>query len=250
MVDTKHLEGKVALITGASAGIGRETARTLAADGADIALAARRAERLESIAGEIEAEHDVSAVPIPTDVTDPDAVTGMVETVVERFEELDIAVANASIGENTEYTFDELPVEQFQAVVDVNINGMFYTSRSVIPLLWETDGLLVFVGSFADKFPRSNAPVYAASKWWTRGFARSIAGQLGDDVGVSIVNPSEVRTEFGAAYRDQTNEEKYPPGEVTEPETVAEAIAFAARQEPPDAVTELDLFRRDKLEIF
>lgn len=64
------------------------------------------------------------------------------------------------------------------------------------------------------------------------------------------MNPSEVRTEFGMEYRDQTNEEKYPPGEVTEPETVAEAIAFAARQEPPDAVTELDLFRRDKFVLY
>jgi len=66
-------------------------------------------------------------------------------------------------------------------------------------------------------------------------------------VGVSIVNPSEVRTEFGREFRQETNEERLKSGEVTEPETIADAIAFAARQEPPDAVTELNLFRRDKL---
>lgn len=158
MVDTKPLEGKVALVTGASAGIGRETARVLAADGADVALAARRVERLESIAETIEDDHDVAAVPIPTDVSDLDAVTDMVDAVVERFDRLDIAVANASIGANTDYTFDELPVEQFQAVVDVNVYGMFYTSRSVVPHLRETDGLLVFVGSFAGKFPVRTPP--------------------------------------------------------------------------------------------
>lgn len=249
MPEDQPLAGDTALITGASAGIGRETARVLAAEGANVALIARREERLESIATDIEDEYDVSAVPIPTDVTEPTAVTAMVEATIEHFGALDIAVANASIGANTDYTFDELPEEQFQSVVDVNINGMYYTARSVTPHLRDSDGILIFVGSFASKYARPRAPVYAASKWWTRGFAQSIAGQLGaDDVGVSIVNPSEVRTEFGKEYRDQTNEEKYAPGDVTEPEEVASAIAFAARQEPPNTVTELDLYRRDKFE--
>jgi len=79
------------------------------------------------------------------------------------------------------------------------------------------------------------------------GFAKSLAGQVGtDDIAVSIVNPSEVRTEFGKEFREQTSEERYERDEVTGPRAVADAIAFAARQETPNTVSELDLYRRDK----
>jgi short-subunit dehydrogenase len=87
--------------------------------------------------------------------------------------------------------------------------------------------------------------VYAATKWWLRGFAHSVAAQVGDaGVGVSVVNPSEVRTEFGSEEGDPF-EERFDAGEVTEPEEVADAIVFAARQDR-STVQELDLYRRDK----
>jgi NADP-dependent 3-hydroxy acid dehydrogenase YdfG len=65
-----------------------------------------------------------------------------------------------------------------------------------------------------------------------------------------VINPSEVRTEFGKEYRDQVSEDRYEPNEVTEPDAVGDAIAFAAHQEPPNVVSELDLYRRDKLSRF
>lgn len=95
--------------------------------------------------------------------------------------------------------------------------------------------------------------MYAASKWWTRGFALSLAGQVGrEGVGVSVINPTAVRTEFAKEYRapEEIAKQKFDPGEVTEPDEVAEAIAFASIQEPPNAVTELDLYRRDKFSGF
>jgi NADP-dependent 3-hydroxy acid dehydrogenase YdfG len=126
---------------------------------------------------------------------------------------------------------------------------MFFTARAALPHLRASSGILVFVGSFAGQYPRPGSPVYAATKWWTRGFALSLAGQVGDeDVGVTVVNPSEVRTSFGEEFGDEDAafERRFDPGEVTEPDDVAEAIAFAATRDPPNAVTELDLFRRDK----
>jgi NADP-dependent 3-hydroxy acid dehydrogenase YdfG len=242
------LDGAAALVTGASAGIGRETARALAGDGADVALAARRVERLHEIADAIAAEHGVETLVAPTDVTDETAVEATVDAASEAFDGLDVVVNNAGTGTARGVAVEDLPTEQYRTVMDVNTDGMFFVARAAIPHLRASAGTLVFVGSFAGHYPRPGGPVYAATKWWTRGFALSLAGQVGDDVAVTVVNPSEVRTEFGKEFRDETelSRERYEPDEVTEPETVADAVAYAARTETPDAVTELDLYRRDK----
>jgi NADP-dependent 3-hydroxy acid dehydrogenase YdfG len=249
MSTERPLDGKAALVTGASAGIGRETAKRLAADGADVALAARREERLAAVAEAIESEFGVETAVVPADVTDEAAVEAMVETAVDAFGGLDVVVNNAGTGTPPGVTVEELDTEAYRTVMDVNTDGMFFTARAVLPHLRESEGVLVFVGSFAGSFPRPGSPVYAATKWWTRGFALSLAGQVGDDdVAVTVVNPTEVRSEFAKEFREESElfKERFEPGEVTDPEDVAEAVAFAARQEPPNAVSELDLYRRDK----
>lgn len=244
---TQPLADNGAIVTGASAGIGRETVRALAADGADVALVARREDRLTELAAEIESETDASALVCPADVSDEDEVEAAVEKTVSEFGRLDVLVNNAGIATDSETPVEAFPTDQYRTVMGVNVDGMFYTARAAIPHLRETNGTAVFVASYAGKNPRPDAPLYAATKWWTRGFAKSLAGQVGtDDIAVSIVNPSEVRTEFGKEFREQTSEERYERDEVTGPRAVADAIAFAARQETPNTVSELDLYRRDK----
>jgi hypothetical protein len=131
-------------------------------------------------------------------------------------------------------------------MMSVNVDGTFYLARAAIPRLRERTGSLVVVGSFAGQYPRPGNPVYAATKWAVRGLALSLAGSVGEDgVGVTVVNPTEVRTEFGDPA-GPTMAEALDPGTVSEPEEVADAVAFAARQEPPTAATEIDLYRRDK----
>lgn len=253
MGDENPLQGKTAVVTGASAGIGRATACALAKDGADVVLAARRNDRLDDLAGTIEEEVSGETLTVPTDVTDETAVNALIEASVDTFDSLDIVVNNAGTGTERGVTVEELDTEQYRTVMSVNIDGMFFTTRAALPSLRESSGILIFVGSFAGHYPRPGSPVYAATKWWTRGFALSLAGQVGDeDVGVTVVNPSEVRTEFGKDFRpdEELAKERYDPDEITEPEEVAEAISFAARQDPPDAVTELDLYRRDKFSKF
>jgi NADP-dependent 3-hydroxy acid dehydrogenase YdfG len=132
----------------------------------------------------------------------------------------------------------------------VNCDGAFHLARATLPHLRASAGNLVFVGSIAGEYPRPFNPVYAATKWWTRGFAHSLAAQVGDeDVAVTTVNPSEVRTEF-FSEEGTPIAERHEPGSVSEPEDVAAAIVFAARQQPPNTVHELDLYRRDKLSHF
>jgi len=253
MSEETTLDGQATLVTGASAGIGRETARALAREGADVALSARREDRLRSIAADIEADHGVEAAVVPADVTDEAAVADAVETTVDALGGLDAVVANAGTGTEPGVGVESLDTEQYRTVMDVNVDGMFFTARAALPHLRESSGSLVFVGSFAGCFPRPSSPVYAATKWWTRGFALSLAGQVGDaDVAVTVVNPSEVRTEFGKEFREESelSKERYEPREVTEPEDVADAVAFAAGRNQPNAVAELDLYRRDKFEGF
>ena len=239
------LDDDVALITGASSGIGEATAHALAREGADVALAARRRERLESIAGAIESEFGAETLLVPTDVRDEAAVEAMVEETVEAFGRLDVLVNNAGLGVGGDV--EEATTEQYRLMMGTNVDGVFFATRAALPHLREADGNLVVVGSFAGQYPRPGNPIYAATKWWVRGFAHSLEGQVGPDgVGVSVVNPTEVRTEF-ASEENESFEERFEPGEVTEPEEVADAVAFAAAQDR-STVHEIDLYRRDKFE--
>lgn len=238
------LSEKTAIVTGASSGIGRETARVLAREGANAVLAARRESRLRELASEIEDEYGTRAVIATTDVTDVTEVNAMVEAANAEFETIDVVVCNAGVGQYA--SIDEVTDEQFSDMIDVNVCGSFYTSRATLPYLRSAEGNLVFVGSFAGKYPYGSNPVYGATKWWLRGFAYSLAADVeNESVAITSVNPSTVRTEFGASHHE-SNEQRYDEGTVTEAIDVAETIAFAAKQAPPNTVAELDFYRRDK----
>ena len=243
---TETIEDDTAIVTGASSGIGRETALALAREGVDVALAARRAERLEELADRIEAKTDAEALVVPTDVREEAAVEALIETSVETFGRLDILVNNAGLVVGAE--IEDLPTEKYRAMMETNADGMFFATRAALPHLRESGGTLIFIGSYAGQYPRSYNPAYAATKWWARGFAQSVAAQTGGEIAVTIINPSEVRTEI-AAQTGKSFKERFEEGEAVEPEEVAEAVVFASRQDNA-MVSELDLYRRDKFDNF
>ncbi|WP_122090028.1 SDR family oxidoreductase [Halalkalicoccus subterraneus] len=245
-METLSLEGRTALLTGASSGIGTAAAHALAREGVDLALAARREERLNDLADDL-AEYGIETLVVPTDVRDEESVEAMVDETVERFGGLDVLLNNAGLGRGG--AVESLSTEDYRLMQDTNVDGMFFATRAALPHLKESEGNLIFIGSFAGHFPRPSNPVYAATKWWTRGFAHSVQASVGDeDVAVSVINPSEVRTEFGSAS-GESFEERFGEGEVTEPEEIADAVVFAAGQQN-STVSELDLYRRDKFENF
>ncbi|WP_135303521.1 SDR family oxidoreductase [Haloarcula amylovorans] len=238
------LTESVVLVTGASSGIGAATVRRVASDGAAVALLARREDRLKELANDVAEEFDVATHVVPADVSDPAQVTAAVESTVETLGSLDGVVVNAGLGRGDDV--ETMTDDEYRTMMDVNVDGAFYTAREALPSLRENDGILVFIGSFAGQYPRPFNPVYAATKWWVRGFAMSLAGQVGgEEVGVSVVNPTEVRSEFGSE-EGESFEDRFDPGEVTEPEEVADAVAFALAQEPPTTVNSIDVYRRDK----
>lgn len=233
-----ELDDSTAIVTGASSGIGRATAEALSAAGADIVLAARSEDRITALADDLETD----ALAVPTDVREEGDVGALVASTVNRFGGVDVLVNNAGLGRGS--SVEDLSTDEYRQMMETNVDGMFFTTRAALPHLRESEGTAIFIGSFAGEFPRSFNPVYAATKWWTRGFAKSLSAQAGDEVAVSIINPSEVRTEFGSED-GESFEQRFEEGEVTEPAEIADAVVFAAEQSP-SMVSELDLFRRDK----
>ncbi|WP_435147885.1 SDR family oxidoreductase [Halobaculum sp. P14] len=244
----QDIDGDTVVITGASSGIGAATARSLADAGANLVLGARRAERLEALAADLEAEYGVSASAAPTDVTEREQVDALVEAAVEQHGGVDALVNNAGVG--LEGDVESMSDDDFHTMMDVNTDGMFFATRAALPHLRESEGTLVFLGSFAGQYPRPGNPVYAATKWWTRGFAHSLEGVVGEDgVAVTVVNPTEVRTEF-ASEQGAAFEEQYGEDEATSPDAIADAIRFSLQQDATDTVSELNLYRRDKFAGF
>jgi len=236
------LDGQTAIVTGASAGIGAETVRQLSAAGANVVLAARSEDRLEALATEL-STHDGETLVVPTNVREESTVDQLIDETVETFGGIDILINNAGLSRGSEVA--DLSTAEYETMQETNVDGVFYATRAAIPHVREREGHLVFLGSFAGQYPRSFNPVYAASKWWTRGFAKSVAAQVGDDgVGVTVINPAEVRSEFQATD-GRAFEEVFKQGEASEPHEVAEAILFAVSREH-SSLSEIDINRRDK----
>lgn len=244
----KNLEHKTALVTGASAGIGKAVCKTLADRKVDLGLVARREKKLKNLSEELETEYSIDTIVLPTDVRKPDQVKRSVEEFREYFGRLDIMVNNAGVIRYDD--IDEFSTEDYRAIMETNCDGMFFFTRETMPLLKRSEGNLVFIGSFDANNPRSFNPIYAASKWWTKGFAHSMECVLGPfKVGVTLINPSEVRTDIkskdGEMYK-----EKYDDEEILNSEEIAQAVLFAVSQEKSTTVSQLDIYRRDKMSDF
>ncbi|HEY4937906.1 MAG TPA: SDR family NAD(P)-dependent oxidoreductase [Actinomycetota bacterium] len=229
-----ELSGTVALVTGASSGIGEATARALAAHGAAVALLARRKDRLERLAEEIESDGGRALV-LPTDVTDADEAKAAVRQTVADLGRLDIVVNNA--GVMLLGPMDEAPLEEWQRMVSLNLGGLLNITHAAIPhLLAAADAAprrvadLVNVSSVAGRVARANAAVYDLTKFGVGGFSESARQEFARrHLRVSVVEPGVVRTELTDHIRDGVREaarERLGSIEGLEPEDVADAIAY------------------------
>jgi NADP-dependent 3-hydroxy acid dehydrogenase YdfG len=180
------LEGRVALVTGASSGIGAATAKTLADLGARVALASRRGSD-EGIAG---------ALARPCDVRDPTQLESLAAETSERFGSIDIVVANAGVGAYGDFL--DLSPEHLDEMIDVNVKGLLYTVRACLPhLLASAAADLVVIASIAGQRAPEGEAVYAASKFAQIGFMRSLDHELyRRGVRCSTIAPGGVWTEF------------------------------------------------------
>ncbi len=167
-------EGKIAIVTGASSGIGRQVAITLLRAGYAVALAGRRAEALAATA-EAAGDAGSRALPVPTDVGDPAAVAALFAQTRERFGRLDLLFNNAGIGARA-VPLEELSVEEWQSVVDVNLTGPFLCTQEAFRIMKDQDprgGRIINNGSISAYVPRPYSAPYTATKHAITGLTRS-----------------------------------------------------------------------------
>ncbi|MBT8488328.1 MAG: SDR family oxidoreductase [Gemmatimonadetes bacterium] len=244
MTDQLPLLDRVALVTGASSGIGKATALRLAADGASVVVTARRTNRLDSLVAEIE-DNGGSAVAIPADVVSLDDVRAVVDGTVERFGSLDILVNNAGIMKIAPIT--ENKVEDWTHMVDVNVKGVLhFLSATLDVMLRQGSGHIVSVGSLAGRRPFPGGTVYSATKFALRSLAWGLHLELGNAHGIRVtdVQPGFVSTELLDHDPDTAEawDEAWKDRRTLEPEDVAHAIAFAVTS--PDRVSVSEILVR------
>jgi NADP-dependent 3-hydroxy acid dehydrogenase YdfG len=239
------IEGKCALITGASSGIGAATAMKLAAAGMKLGLAARRAARLEALKEEITALGG-EAIALEMDVTNPANVEAGISKLVDTFGSLDLLFSNAGVMPVSDV--DELQVDDWNSMIDVNIKGVLNTTASALPhMIRQRSGHIFTTSSIAGRrvFGQGYA-VYSATKFAVSAFSEGLRMEVGKkhNVRVTCIQPGAVATELPDHTRDPEkraslyrNREKMT---YLAPDDIADAIAFAARA--PDNVNVAELF--------
>lgn len=227
---TRPFEGQVVAITGASRGIGRATALTFARLGANLALGGMHAETLVETAKLCEAEN-VVALSVVADVRVPDEMKTMVDTTIERFGRIDVAVANAGIKHDN--IFLRMTDEEWADVIATNLTGAFNFARTVGRVFRkQKSGRLIFVSSLTGLHGNSSQANYAASKGGVIALTKSLAKEFVPyHVLVNCVCPGLIDTDMTRAYPEELREfgrQQVPLKRFGQPDEVASVIAFLA----------------------
>jgi len=223
-MNTSDTGGRVAVITGASSGIGAATARALAADGYQVALLARRADRIEALASELGS----GAIAIRADVTDRDALVAAAERVHAELGGADVLVNNAGVMLLGPFSPEQR--DDYRAMIEVNLLGAITSTEVFLDQLRHGGGDLVNISSVAGRTARPGNGVYAATKWGINGWSESLRQELLPDVRVTVIEPGAVATELPTHITHEGTRQgaaqMYAGVQVTA-EDIAEVIAFA-----------------------
>jgi NADP-dependent 3-hydroxy acid dehydrogenase YdfG len=237
----------VALVTGASSGIGEATARALASAGAAVALAARREDRLRGLAGEIIGQGGRALV-IATDVAEQAQAAEAVARTVAELGRLDIVINNA--GVMLLGPIEEAPLEEWDRMVRLNVLGLLYTAHAALPHLLKAAedaprrvADLVNISSVAGRVARNSNGVYATTKFGVVAFSESLRQEVTKrHVRVSVVEPGAVATELQSHVREEVRQrsmQRLADVEALEAEDIADAIAYIVTRPRRMAVNEM-----------
>ena len=240
----QNVENKVIIITGASSGIGEETARTLAKAGAKVVLSARRADRLAKLAEELGTEN---VAYLATDVSKAEDMTALVALAKERFGRVDVLFANAGVmpGGN----MSELKVNDWMSMVDINIKGVLYAMAAVLPEFnAQKSGHILVTSSVAGTKSVPGNAVYSGTKHFVRAMIDSFRTESvmeGTNIRTTIIYPGAIQTELlntiAPSETKSMVEEFYKNVGIT-PDAIANAVLYAVSQ--PDNIDVSDMIVR------
>jgi NADP-dependent 3-hydroxy acid dehydrogenase YdfG len=245
--NAQELTGTVALVTGASSGIGEATALELGGRGAAVAIAARRIDRLQQLAGRI-ADAGGRALPVEADITDPEQAQAAVRRTVDELGRLDTLVNNAGVmllGPAL-----DAPLQEWEQMVAINLNGLLYCAHAALPHLLRAaeDGPrrvadLINISSVAGRVARSGSAVYNLTKHGVGAFSEGLRQEVtGRRVRVSLVEPGAVDTELPSHNRDEVREQigrRFEGMERLQAPDIADAIAYIVTRPWRVAVNEI-----------
>jgi NAD(P)-dependent dehydrogenase (short-subunit alcohol dehydrogenase family) len=236
----RKLRGTTAVITGATSGIGRETALEFARSGVNVVVAGRREERLQQLVSEIDSTGG-HALGVVTDVAEQAQVEHLIESAVKRFGRIDTLVNNAGVA--FAGRFDQMTLEDFRRVMDVNFWGAVYASKAAVPRMLEQrgGGVIINVSSIFGKRGVPFQTAYCATKFALAGFSEALRTEvMSNGIDVSAIFPGAVETEIFESASNQTGMEV--PGFVPKfpAKAMAKIIVQTARFPQPEVVMALD----------
>lgn len=228
----KKLEGKTALITGASRGIGKSIAQLFAEQGADLIITARSKDELAALKEEL-LPLDVRVVVIPTDLHKPEEIQSLAAQSLAAFEKIDILVNNAGVG--TWAPVLEISLQDYNDMFDVNVRAIFLLTQALLPsMIARQDGHIVNIGSTSSRYTYPEGTVYCASKFAVLGFTEALAKELRTTgVRATAICPGQVNTYLGGTQPDEWEKD------MLEGEDVAQLVLAAVTMPPHVIVTEL-----------
>jgi NADP-dependent 3-hydroxy acid dehydrogenase YdfG len=235
---TKKLEGKVALITGASAGIGQACARALAGEGAQLVLTARRKERLDALKKEAESL-GTAAVYVTGDAREEQTAIETVKAAVDAFGRLDILINNAGAGNYKNLV--DTSAEDYDGLMDTNVRSTFLFTRHTVPaMLKQKSGTILMISSMAGVYGFGGEAVYCMTKFAQVGFAQALDRELRESgIKVGAICPGGVKTEF--AIGKGRTEKGVTESDMLDPEDVAGVVLLACTQSPKSRIIEVQM---------
>lgn len=230
-ISLSGIKDKVVVITGASSGIGEATALMLAEQGAKVVLGARGLDRLKNLADRI-TDTGGEVAYARTDVSRRDDVSDLVKLACERYGKLDVLVSNAGVMPIS--PLDDLRVEDWEAMIDVNIKGVLYGIAAALPVFRKQEfGHFVNIASTAAFRILPNMSVYAGTKFAVRAISEGLRQEAGDKLRVTIVSPGMTRTNFAESMTNPDVKAKLEESRdsfAMSPDAIARAIVFAIEQ--------------------
>jgi NADP-dependent 3-hydroxy acid dehydrogenase YdfG len=240
---SERLDGRVAIVTGASAGIGEASALALAEAGASVVVTARRKDRLEALAERIR-DAGGTALPYVGDVASLEDVQGLAAATMEAFGRIDILVNNAGLMPLS--PMSEVRIEDWSRMVDVNVKGVLHCIAALLPKMIEQgSGHVVNIGSLAGRRPFPGGTVYSATKFAVRALSWGMHLELGAKHGIRVtdIQPGFVSTELMETVPDpelrQAWDEAWKGKRTLQPEDVARAVMFAVTSPAHVSVSEV-----------